>query len=79
MLNLWLGTSRKHVGISIFKIPAKNDELSKKTREAWVRLVTRDREVDASLRQQIEKCNIHICEKHFEKDLIETCKSIFVM
>lgn len=64
------GTSRKHVGISIFKIPTKDDELSKKTREAWVRLVTRDREVDASLRKQIHENNIHICEKHFEKDLV---------
>ena len=68
------GTSRKHTGISIFRIPAKDDNLSKKTREAWVRLVIRDREIDSSLRKQIDQRTILICEKHFEKNLIETCK-----
>ena len=68
------GTSRKHAGISIFRIPAKDDDLSTKTREAWVRLVTRDREIDSSLQKQIDQRNIHICERHFEKNLIETCK-----
>ena len=68
------GTSRKHVGVSIFRIPTKDDELSKKTRDAWVRVVCRDREIDASLRNQISQRTIHICEKHFEKNLIETCK-----
>ena len=48
------GTTRKRTGISIFRIPAKDDDLSTKTREAWVRIVTRDREIDSSLRKQIE-------------------------
>ena len=61
------GTSRKHAGISIFRIPAKDDDLSTKTREAWLRLVT-------SLRKQIDQRTMHICERHFEKNLIETCK-----
>jgi hypothetical protein len=68
------GTSRKHAGISIFRNPAKDDDLSTKTREAWVRLVTRDREIDSSLQKQIDQRTIHICERHFEKNLIETCK-----
>ena len=73
------GTSRKHKGISIFRIPTKSDDVSTKTKEEWVRVVTRDREVDASLRKQINENNIHVCEKHFENDLIETCKSILVL
>lgn len=68
------GISRNHKGISIFRIPTKDDDLSTKTREAWVRLVTRDRETDASLRKQIDQRTIHICERHFENNLIETCK-----
>jgi hypothetical protein len=68
------GTSRKLVGIGIFRIPTKDDDLSTKTREAWVRLVTRDREIDASLRNQIDQRTIHICERHFEKNLVEICK-----
>ena len=35
------GTSRKHTGISIFQIPAKDDDLSTNTREACVRIVTK--------------------------------------
>ena len=68
------GTSRKHVGVSIFRIPTKEDNLSKETREAWVRVVTKDREIDTCLRDQIAQRTIHICERHFEKHLIETCK-----
>ena len=68
------GTSRQHTGISIFRIPAKDDDLSTKTREAWVRIVTRDREIDSSLRKQIEQRTLHICERHFQKNLIQTCK-----
>ena len=41
------GTSTKHTGISIFRIPAKDDDLSTKTREAWGRIGTRDREIDS--------------------------------
>ena len=69
------GTSRKHKDISIFRIPTKDDDLSTRTREAWVRIVTRDRGIDAGLRKQIDAKTIHICEeKHFENNLIETCK-----
>ena len=36
------GTSRKHSGICIFRIPAKYDNLSTNTREACVHILTRD-------------------------------------
>ena len=68
------GMSRKQKNISIFRIPTKDDDISTQTREAWVRLVTKDREIDASLRKQIDQKTIHFCERHFENYLIETCK-----
>ena len=68
-------TSRKHTGISIFRIPAKDDVLSTKTREAWVHIICDKRgEIDSSFRKQIDQGTTHICERHFQKDLIETCK-----
>jgi hypothetical protein len=35
-------TSRKHFGVSIFRIPTKDDDLSTKIREEFARLVTKD-------------------------------------
>lgn len=46
---------KKHVGFSIFRIPTKVDDLSTKTSEARLRLVTQDREIDSTLRNQIDK------------------------
>lgn len=40
------GTSRKHV-VSIFRIKKKDEDLSTKTREALVRLVTKARQTVA--------------------------------
>ena len=48
-------TNRKHVGVGIFKIPAETDELLKKTREARISVITKDRSVDESLRRYIER------------------------
>ena len=69
-------TSRKHFGVSIFRIPTKDDDLSTKLAKRWRGLSQRtlDREIDASLRNQNAQQTIHVCEKHFEKHLIETCK-----
>ena len=72
------GKSRKHVGISIFRIPTKDDDLSTKTREAWVRLVTKDLDIDASLRNEIPQQTVYVCERHFEKHLIENV-SLFLI
>ena len=68
-------TSKKQKNIYVFfKIPTRDDDISTQTREAWVRLVTKDPEIDASLRKQIAQKTIHICERHFEKHVIKTCK-----
>ena len=67
-------TSRKHSGVRIFKILAETDELSKKTREAWTSVITKDRVLDESLRRQINSGNGYVCEKHFRKEQYECCK-----
>lgn len=67
-------TSRKHVGVGIFKIPKETDELSKKTREAWISVITKDRVADEGLRRQINSGNLYVCEKHFRKEEYESCK-----
>lgn len=68
------GTSRKHTGVGIFRIPQGEDDLSKKIRDAWISVITKDREVDQSLRQQIENRTLYVCEKHFKTEAIECCK-----
>ena len=56
------GTSRKHVGVGIFRIPSAKDEVSTKTREAWLNVITKDRVVDKSLRSQIDKGELYVCK-----------------
>ncbi len=70
------GTSRKHVGVAIFRIPAETDELSKKTRKAWISIITKDRVVDDSLRRQIESGNLYVCKKHFKNEEYDCRKCI---
>ncbi len=70
------GTSRKHLGVTIFRIPAETDELLKKTHKAWISIITKDRIVDDSLQQQIESGNLYVCEKHFKNEEYDCCKCI---
>ena len=67
-------TSRKKFGISIFKLPSGEDDLSKKTREEWVNQITRNCVIDADLRRQINEGKLHVCEKHFEEKFFEKRK-----
>ncbi len=62
------GTSRKHVGIGIFRILSGKDEISKRTREAWLKIITKDRVIDKSLRRQIDSGSLYVCEKHFKEE-----------
>ena len=71
-------TNRKHVGVGIFKIPAETDELLKKTREARISVITKDRSVDESLRRQINSGNLHVCERHFRKEEYECCIKVYI-
>ena len=68
------GLKRRHSGISIFSLPKGKDNLSIKTHDEWVRVITRNREIDKDLRRQIEAGILHVCEKHFEEKCINKCK-----
>ena len=72
-------TIRKNTGVSIFAPPKGEDELSWKTREEWVKQITRNRVIDEDLRRQIETRTLHIGERHFEEKFIEKRKSIDIM
>ena len=73
------GTSRKHVGLGIFRIPSGKDELSTRTREAWLNIITKDRVVDKSLRRQIDTGELYVCEKHFKTEEIDCRKCILIL
>jgi hypothetical protein len=81
---LGCATSGKHVGVGIFKTPAETDELSKKTREAWISVYitkdrSEDRSVDESLRRQINSGNLFVCERHFRKEAeYECCIKVYI-
>ena len=60
-----------------FKIPSKDDDYSKEWREKLIDIITRDRVVDSQLKQQIQKKNLFICERHYREDQINRCKFIF--
>ena len=63
-------TSRRKFGISIFKLPSGEDDLSKKTQEEWVNQITKNRVIDVDLIRR----QLHVCEKHFEEKFIEKRK-----
>ena len=44
------GTSRRNTGVGIFRLPLGKDEKSKQTRDEWIKVITRDRVVDANFR-----------------------------
>lgn len=75
------GTNRRHTGVGIFKIPSGKDEKSQRTRDEWIRVITRDRVIDANFRKQIEAGNVHVCEKHFKKEEIDCreYRTVFVV
>ena len=75
------GSNRRHSGISIFSLPKGKDDLSIKTRDEWVRVITRNREIDKDLRRQINAGTLHVCEKHFEEKCINKRKycNVFVV
>ena len=47
-------TSRKRLGIALFRVPTGNNEWSTKWRNKIVDVITRDRVVDKYLKRQIE-------------------------
>ena len=79
------GTNRRHTGVGIFRIPSGNDqerskrqERSKAIRDEWIKVITKDRVVDANFRKQIESGNVYVCERHFKKEEIE-CRKYYAI
>ena len=73
-------TSRTHQ-FAIFKIPvvgaADGEETAAKkrnAREEWLRIILRTREKTADLQKQIDGNKIFVCERHFKRECILTCK-----
>ena len=73
-------TSGKH-NLSLFRIPSVSasgsehtNELKRKAREDWTRLILRTRETTKELKKEIEADNIFVCKRHFKPECIITCK-----
>ena len=60
--------SRKIKGISFFNVPLPNNEMNKKWGNELINVITKDREVDASLKKRIETRKLFICEQHFSEE-----------
>ena len=70
--------SRTTKELAIFGISKKDDEWHRDGREKLVNIITKDREIDADLRGQIERKSLHICELHFTKDQLIRRKSKYI-
>ena len=67
-------TSGKH-NLSLFRTPSVSasgsehtNELKRKAREEWIRLILRTRETTKELKKEIEANNIFVCELHFKPE-----------
>ena len=63
-------TNRRHTQVEIFGVSSGDDEKSKETRDAWIKVITRDRIVDELFRKKIESGNVYACERHFKEEEI---------
>ena len=54
--------SRTTKGLALFVIPKKGDEWHRDWREKLVNIITKDREIDADLKGQIERKSLHFTE-----------------
>ena len=70
LLDLWLHNlmSIKYKGVSIFKIPSGDNNFDKGWREKLLAVITRDREIDAALRERIKAKKLLICQRQFSED-----------
>ena len=67
-------TNKRHTGVGLFSLPRGDDELSKKNRSEWVRVITCSRQVDQDLPWQINMETLNVCLKHFEEKCVEKRK-----
>ena len=71
-------TCQKHK-LSLFQIPvvsAKQSEytaaIEKKSREEWLKIILRTREMTPELKARIENNNTYVCERHFKAERIQS-------
>ena len=69
------GTCRRTKGVGIWKLPSAKNDAYKKWRDDWLNEITKTREVDREFRERIKNDNVFTCERHFEAEDIEICKS----
>lgn len=72
------GTSRKHKGVSIWKLPSASNSFNSEWRAKLLNLITRDRLMDESFKKQLDADRIYICERHFSQEQLYICKYIFL-
>ena len=56
-------------------LPTAKNDAYKKWRDDWLNEITKTREVDREFRERILNDNVFTCERHFEAEHIEICKS----
>ena len=65
-------TSRRHKHLSQIRLP--NPNKFPQWRKDMLAIITRDRVLDKKFKEQIEKNNVYICEKHFRDEDFYHCK-----
>ena len=55
-------------GISLFRLPRKDDEYSANWRNNIVAIITRDRVIDGNLKRAIKNQTLHTCELHYPQE-----------
>ena len=71
------GTSKRHKGTSIFKLPSVEDKENAEWRSKLLGQILKDKVADENVKQRIASGNVYVCEKHFIQECIETCKYEF--
>ena len=67
------GTSRRQKNVAIFSLPSNPNHAE--WRKQILHCISRDRQIDADFKRQLDKNNVHICQKHFDESQFETCKT----
>ena len=68
------GNNRRMKGVGFFKLPSKNKQYRQEWRKRWVNEILKYRELDAQLRERIDKELLFTCEEHFHPHEIDHCK-----
>ena len=55
-------------GVAIFKVPSGSDEFNSRWRDKLVAVITRNRERNSAMNQQIKSTKVFICQHHFRED-----------